>query len=83
MTVKEEILQAIKTIIKKEIQKQSPTRVMPSVVTGVENGKYKVNIDGNDYMIKDAVGVNPTVGMGVWVMIPDMGIGQAFIVGKR
>ena len=83
MTVKEEILQAIKTIIKKEIQKQSPTRVIPSVVTGVENGKYKVNIDGNDYMIKDAVGINPTVGMGVWVMIPDMGIGQAFIVGKR
>ena len=83
MTVKEEILQAIKTIIKKEIQKQSPTRVIPSVVTGVENGKYKVNIDGNNYMIKDAVGVNPTVGMGVWVMIPDIGIGQAFIVGKR
>ena len=83
MTVKEEILQAIKTIIKKEIQKQSPTRVIPSVVTGVENGKYKVNIDGNNYMIKDAVGINPTAGMGVWVMIPDMGIGQAFIVGKR
>ena len=56
---------------------------MPSVVTGVENGKYKVNIDGDNYMIKDAVGIDPTVGMGVWVMIPDMGIGQAFIVGKR
>ena len=83
MTVKEEILQAIKTIIKKEIQKQSPTRVIPSVVTGVENGKYKVNIDGNNYMIKDAVGINPTAGMGVWVMIPDMGIGHAFIIGKR
>ena len=83
MTVKEEILQAIKTIIKKEIQKQSPTRVIPSVVTGVENGKYKVNIDGNNYMIKDAVGINPTAGMGVWVMIPDTGIGQAFICGKR
>ena len=83
MTVKEEILQAIKTIIKKEIQKQSPTRVIPSVVTGVNNKKYKVNIDGNDYMIKDAVGIEPTVGMGVWVMIPDVGIGQAFIVGKR
>ena len=83
MTVKEEILQAIKTIIKKEIQKQPPTRVIPSVVTGIENGKYKVNIDGNNYLIKDAVGINPTVGMGVWVMIPDVGIGQAFIVGKR
>ena len=34
-------------------------------------------------MIKDAVGINPTAGMGVWVMIPDVGIGQAFICGKR
>lgn len=83
MTVKEEILQSIKTIVKKEIQKQSTNRVIPSVVTGVENGKYKVGLDGNDYMVKDAVGINPTVGMGVWVMIPDVGIGQAFIVGKR
>ena len=83
MTVKEEILQAIKTIIKKEIQKQSPTRVIPSVVTKIINGKYEVSIDGNNYMVKDAVGIEPTVGMGVWVMIPDMGIGQAFIVGKR
>ena len=45
MTIKEEILQSIKTIIKKEIQKQSPARVIPSVVTGVENGKYEVSID--------------------------------------
>ena len=83
MTTKEEILQAIKTLVTKEINKQSPTRVIPSVVTGINSKKYKVNIDGNDYMIKDAVGVNPTVGMGVWVMIPDVGIGQAFICGKR
>ena len=82
MTVKEEIIQAIQTMIKKEIQKQK-THVVASVVTGIENSKYRVNIDGKDYMIKDAVGINPTVGMGVWVMIPDVGIGQAFIVGKR
>lgn len=83
MTIKEEILQSIKTIVKKEIQKQSTNRVVASVVTGIENGKYKVGLDGNDYMVKDAVGINPTVGMGVWVMIPDVGIVQAFIVGKR
>ena len=82
MTVKEEIIQAIQTMIKKEIQKQK-THVVASVVTGINSKKYKVNIDGNDYMIKDAVGINPTVGMGVWVMIPDVGIGQALICGKR
>ena len=83
MSIKDELLNTIETYVQKAINKQSPTRVIPSVVTGVENGKYKVNIDGNNYMIKDAVGINPTAGMGVWVMIPDMGIGQAFIVGKR
>lgn len=83
MTIKEEILQAIKTIVKKEIQKQSNTRVVPSAVTKIVNGKCEVSIDGNNYMVKDAVGIEPTVGMGVWVMIPESGIGQAFICGKR
>ena len=83
MSIQDELLNTIETYVQKAINKQAPTRVIPSVVNGVENGKYKVNIDGNDYMIKDAVGINPTVGMGVWIMIPDMGIGQAFIVGKR
>ena len=83
MTIKEEILQAIKTIVKKEIQKQSNTRVVPSAVTKIVNGKYEVSIDGNNYMVKDAVGIEPTVGMGVWIMIPESGIGQAFICGKR
>ena len=83
MSIQDELLSTIETYVQKVLDKMTLTRVVPSVVTGVENGKYKVNIDGNDYMIKDAVGINPTVGMGVWVMIPDMGIGQAFIVGKR
>ena len=83
MSIQDELLNTIETYVDKALSKRTLTRVVPSVVTGVENGKYKVNIDGDNYMIKDAVGVNPTVGMGVWVMIPDIGIGQAFIVGKR
>ena len=83
MSIQDELLNTIETYVQKAINKQSPTRVMPSVVTGINSKKYKVNIDGKDYMIKDAVGINPTVGMGVWVMIPNVGIGQAFIVGKR
>ena len=83
MSIQDELLNTIETYVQKAINKQSPTRVIPSVVTGVENGKYKVGLDGNDYLVKDAVGINPTAGMGVWVMIPDMGIGYAFIVGKR
>ena len=83
MSIQDELLNTIETFVQKAIKKQSTNRVIPSVVTVVENGKYKVSLDGNDYMIKDAVGINPTVGMGVWVMIPDVGIGQAFICGKR
>ena len=83
MSIQDELLNTIETYVDKALSKRTLTRVVPSVVTGINSKKYKVNIDGNDYMIKDAVGVNPTVGMGVWVMIPDMGIGQAFIVGKR
>ena len=83
MSIQDELLNTIETYVQKAINKQSPTRVIPSVVTGIANNKYKVNIDGNDYLIKDAVSINPTVGMGVWVMIPETGIGQAFIVGKR
>lgn len=83
MSIQDELLNTIETYVQKAINKQSPTRVVPSVVTGINSKKYKVNIDGKDYMVKDAVGINPTVGMGVWVMIPDMGIGQSFICGKR
>ena len=83
MSIQDELLNTIETFVDKTLSKKIFTRVIPSVVTGIENGKYKVNIDGNNYLIKDAVGINPTVGMGVWVMIPESGIGQSFIVGKR
>ena len=83
MSIQDELLNTIETFVDKTLSKKIFTRVIPSVVTGIENGKYKVGLDGNDYLVKDAVGINPTVGMGVWVMIPDVGIGQAFIVGKR
>ena len=45
MSIQDELLNTIETYVQKAINKQSPTRVIPSVVTGVENGKYKVNID--------------------------------------
>ena len=69
--------------MQKVLNKTTLTRVVPSAVTKIVNGKCEVSIDGNNYMVKDAVGIEPTVGMGVWVMIPESGIGQAFIVGRR
>lgn len=83
MSIQDELLSMIETYVQKVLDKMTLTRVVPSVVTKIINGKYEVSIDGNNYMVKDAVGIEPTVGMGVWVMIPEGGIGQAFIVGKR
>ena len=83
MSIQDELLSTIETYTQKVLNKMTLTRVVPSAVTKIVNGKCEVSIDGNNYMVKDAVGIEPTVGMGVWVMIPDMGIGQAFICGKR
>ena len=83
MSIQDELLNTIETYVQKVLDKMNLTRVVSSVVTKIANGKYEVSIDGNKYMVKDTVGINPTVGMGVWVMIPETGIGQAFIVGKR
>ena len=78
----EELLNTIETFVDKALSKKTFSHVVASVVIGIVNNKYKVSIDGHDYLIKDAVGINPNIGTGVWVMIPDAGIGRAFIVGK-
>lgn len=69
MTVKDEIKQAINTIVKKEIQKLNISRDVTSVVMDVKGDKYKVSIDGTDYWLKDGIGLDLTVGTQVWVRI--------------
>lgn len=69
MTLKDEIKQAINTIVKKEIQKLNISRDVTSVVMDVKGDKYKVNIDGTDYWLKDGIGLDLTVGTQVWVRI--------------
>ncbi|MBO5146845.1 MAG: hypothetical protein J6C19_15180 [Lachnospiraceae bacterium] len=67
MSIKEEILQAIKTLVKKEIQKQSQSRDVVIVVTGIKGDK--ITIDGAEYWLKDGIGLNLAVGTQVWVRI--------------
>ncbi len=69
MTVKDEIKQAINTIVKKEIQKLNISRDVTSVVMDVKGDKYKVSIDGTDYWLKDGIGLGLTIGTQVWVRI--------------
>lgn len=85
MSIKDEIKQAIRVTVQKEIQKlkSSVPRDVPSVVTAISGDKYKVNIDGGDYWIKDGVGLGLTVGMGVWVHVPNGKLGNAYICANR
>lgn len=69
MTLKDEIRQAINTIVKKEIQKLNISRDVTSVVIDVKGDKYKINIDGVDYWLKDGIGLSLTIGTQVWVRI--------------
>lgn len=69
MNIQKEIIQTIETLVKKEIQKQSQSRDVVSVVTGIKGDKYKVTIDGAEYWLKDGIGLNLAVGTQVWVRI--------------
>lgn len=81
MDIQNEIIQAIDILIKKRLP---VTRMdIPTVVLGVQGDKYKVNIDGADYNVKDGIGLNPTVGTKVWVHLPNGKINQAYIAAKR
>ncbi len=80
MTIKEELLDTIETLIKKEIQKQSKNKDVISVVTAVNGDKYKVNIDGTDHWLKDGIGLGLTVGTQVWIRVVG---NNMYIASKR
>lgn len=80
--IAEEILKTIDLGIKERVSKLYNTDV-PSVVTEISNGKYKVNINGLEKLVKDGVGVSPTVGQAVWVHLPNGNIRDAYISALR
>lgn len=69
MTIKDEIKQSIRMIVKKEIQNLNISRDVTSVVMEIKGDKYKVSINGADYWLKDGIGLNLNVGTQVWVRI--------------
>lgn len=82
MNIQEEIIKAINVIVEKNIEKYQLLDV-PSVVTGVKNGKYKVTINGAEYYVKDGVNINPAIGTLVWIHIPNGDIKNAYISARR
>lgn len=80
---KQEIIQTVENLINSKMKNITVNTDEPSVVTEISNNKYKVTINGNDYWVKDGVGISPTVGMPVWIHIPNGKYTQAFIMAKR
>lgn len=69
MSVQDEIINTIETIVNKYLGRLKIPRDVVSVVTAISGNKYKVNIDGTDYWVKDGIGLNLTVGTQVWIRI--------------
>lgn len=65
----EELIETIDILIDKALNRQSRSRDISSVILEIKEDKYKVNIDGKEYWLKDGIGLNLTVGMSVWVRI--------------
>ena len=65
----EELIETIDILIDKALNRQSRGRDISSVILEIKEDKYKVNIDGKEYWLKDGSGLNLTVGMSVWVRI--------------
>lgn len=69
MSIQEEIIETVETVVKKYLNNLKLSRDVPSVVTAISNDKYKVEIDGKVYWLKDGIGLNLTVGTQVWIRI--------------
>ncbi len=81
MTIKEEILYSIKHLIKKEMKQLKIGRDVSTVILDISADKYRVNIDGRDYWLKDGVGLDLSVGMSVWVRI--VGGSEMYIASRK
>ena len=80
MSIQDEIINTVETVIKKYLDNLKISRDVPSVVTAISNNKYKVEFDGEIHWLKDGIGLNLTVGTQVWIRI----VGQEmYIASKR
>lgn len=83
LTFKEEIILTIENIVNKHVKNIIISNDIPTVVTEISGDKYKVSIDGVEHWVKDGVNISPTVGMSVWVHVPNGKLGNAYVCAKR
>lgn len=81
MDIKDEIIKTIELLIDKKI-KTSPSDV-PAVVLGISRNKYKVSVNGIEYLVNDGVRLQPSIGTSVWLHCPNGNISKAYIAALR
>ena len=80
MSIQEEIIETVETVVKKYVGRLNISRDVISVVTAISNDKYKVIVDGTEHWLKDGIGLNLTVGTQVWIRIVGK---EMYIASKR
>ena len=80
MSIQEEIIETVETVVKKYLNNLKISRDVPSVVTAISNDKYKIEFDGETHWLKDGIGLNLTVGTQVWIRIVGK---EMYIASKR
>ena len=65
----ERLLQTIEILIEKAMRKRMASRDVATVILENKDDKYRVNIDGHDYWLKDGIGLGLKVGMPVWIRV--------------
>ena len=68
-TFQERLLQTIEILIEKAMRKRMSSRDVATVILENKDDKYRVNIDGHDYWLKDGIGLGLKVGMPVWIRV--------------
>ncbi len=86
MSVQEEIISTIETMVTNYLDKHhktSQTKIVSSVIADVNHNRYKINLNGSDYWIKNGTDAVLYTGTPVWVLIPNGVIGDMFIMAKK
>ncbi len=83
MSVQEELIKTIETMLQKNNHNNQYSRDVSSVVTNINNDKFEVKIENSVYWIKNGVGVTLHIGDPVWVHIPNGNLNEMFIMAKK
>lgn len=82
----DEIYKTVETMIQRYFSKLNISNQKAGVVIEVidENkAKYKVRINGADYIIKDGINLHPEINTSVWVCLPNNDWNQAYICARK